>query len=201
MTTMKTNYIIIFLILISTSCETNTKNNTKNTIITSIDSTYYKLKLTRNIGEFVFPLPKNTDTIYSWTSTTDYSCGTKINTRFANKKYTLNKETGMFPSCKNDSLKQITISWLKNSNCSKFDFTYFKSVNLGKNKSLSISGCPAYINRYIGQTQTNLPIVILSTYIQIDSNTVSIIGEFSGNNYFDIENDYFELINNLKINK
>lgn len=201
MTTLRYEFLIIIIIIFFASCETNIKNNAKEKIITNIDSSYYRLKLTRNIGEFVFPLPKNTDTIYSWTSTSDYSCATRINTRFANKKYTLNEETGMFPFPKIDSLKQITISWLKNSNCSKFDFIYFKSINLGKNKSLSISGYPAYINRYSGQTKTNLPIVILSTYIQIDSNTVSIIGEFNGNNYFDIENDYFELINNLKIIK
>jgi hypothetical protein len=168
---------------------------------TAHDENLYKLKLTRNIGEFVFPIPQSTDTSYSWTSTTDYDCSTKINTRFAVKKYSLLQESGFWSVSEMDSLKQITISWLKNSNCNKFDRTQFEMLVRGKNEFIYISGFPAIRFTYKGVSRNKLPYIRLSTYILIDSNGVALTCQCTGNNCDDIVSDYNKIIEKMEIKK
>lgn len=70
------------------------------------------IELKNDLGQLIISLPPEFDTAYSWKYQSDIACEDSQKFRFANKKYSLPQESGMFYFFTVDSLYQFTVEQL-----------------------------------------------------------------------------------------
>jgi hypothetical protein len=82
-----------------------------------MDADERTVELKNNIGILTVSIPNYFDTAFSWTNPSDNKCSAYRMYRFANKKYNLVAEKGFQTSNVPDSLFQVTVQQLENSDC------------------------------------------------------------------------------------
>ena len=75
------------------------------------------IELANGLSTMNIWLPQRFDTSFTWLDASDHSCGDKTKTRWADSRYSIEKENGEFYFSKFDSLYQFTVSQNTNPDC------------------------------------------------------------------------------------